>query len=119
MSILHVSPCSDDDNKHQLPESHDDSIPEKNESDHDEHYADPFDSDSMSDIERLIVSESDKGRASDVSDDRESVDPCLDDIVSFTPATPNTNGVDMLNGCTARTPLLPTQFTHDEKKQRR
>ena len=41
-------------------------------------YVDPFDSDPMSDIERLIVSESDEERASDVSDDRDSVGPCHD-----------------------------------------
>ena len=33
--------------------------------------------------------------------------------------TPVRTGVDMLNGCTVRTPLHPRRYTFEEKKQRR
>ena len=81
-----------------------------------------LDEDPISDIESLNQFEPDEARSLDeanVSDDRDSVGPCHDDVASFTPATPNTTGVDMLNGCTARTPMYPTRFTHDEKRHHR
>ena len=42
-----------------------------------------------------------------------------DRIESDTPVRVIRLGVDMLNGCTVRTPRQPTRFTYDEKRQHR